>query len=169
MSLFNVHFERPIFWLPSSNNEMGISLWEQKRLWLNVELILLLPAARHRKQWSFRACTLTGKNLNIAFQSVLKWNYVHNSVLAVSYQSFKKIIDLDLKDQDHLMDLDLFCDLDHYWWSFKGDLDLWSPYLEIKLSSQILVKMYIFLSKHELKWVSLGSLKIAILIHIRKI
>ena len=30
-------------------------------------------------------------------------------------QSCKKIIDLDLKDRDHLIDLDLLCDLDHYW------------------------------------------------------
>ena len=29
-------------------------------------------------------------------------------------QGCKKIIDLDLKDRDHLIDLDLLCDLDHY-------------------------------------------------------
>ena len=29
-------------------------------------------------------------------------------------QSWKKIIDLDLKDRDHLIDLDLFHDLDPY-------------------------------------------------------
>ena len=30
-------------------------------------------------------------------------------------QSCNKIIDLDLKDQDHLIDLDLLGDLDHCW------------------------------------------------------
>ena len=30
-------------------------------------------------------------------------------------QGCKKIIDLDLKDRDHLIDLDLLGDLDHYW------------------------------------------------------
>ena len=30
-------------------------------------------------------------------------------------QRYKKIIDLDLKDQDHLIDLDLLHDLDYYW------------------------------------------------------
>ena len=30
-------------------------------------------------------------------------------------QSWKKIIDLDLKDRDHLIDLDLLGDLDHCW------------------------------------------------------
>ena len=30
-------------------------------------------------------------------------------------QGCKKIIDLDLKDRDHLIDLDLLCDLDHFW------------------------------------------------------
>ena len=30
-------------------------------------------------------------------------------------QSCKKIIDLDLKDQDHLIDLDLLGNLDHCW------------------------------------------------------
>ena len=58
----------------------------------------------------------------------------------VTDQSCKKIIDLDLKDQDHLIDLNLLHDLDHhrwsfiidldldlyYWWSFLIDLDLWS-------------------------------------------
>ena len=42
---------------------------------------------------------------------------------AAACQRYKKIIDLDLKDWDHLIDLDLMHDLDHYWWSFVGDLD----------------------------------------------
>ena len=39
-------------------------------------------------------------------------------------QSCKKINDLDLKNWDHLIDLDLLRDLDHQRWSFLIDLDL---------------------------------------------
>ena len=39
-------------------------------------------------------------------------------------QRWGKIIDLSDQDRDHLIDLDLLCDLDHYKESFPTDLDL---------------------------------------------
>ena len=38
-----------------------------------------------------------------------------HSTLQLDYQRYKKIIDLDLKYRDHLIDPDLLHNLDHYW------------------------------------------------------
>ena len=42
------------------------------------------------------------------------------------FRAVKRSSILISKIADHLIDLDLLCDLDPYWWSFKIDLDLWS-------------------------------------------
>ena len=39
----------------------------------------------------------------------------YSKIPSLPNQGCKKIIDLDLKDRDHLIDLDLLGDLDHYW------------------------------------------------------
>ena len=41
-------------------------------------------------------------------------SYASYSDTVTVSQTCKKITDLDLKDRDQIMDLDLLCDLDHY-------------------------------------------------------
>ena len=54
----------------------------------------------------------------------------HVGFICLTYfnQSCKKIIDLDLKDRDHFIDLNLLGDLDPHWWSLLFELDLDLPY-----------------------------------------
>ena len=53
--------------------------------------------------------------LPAGLSSPLRGLMLYGALSFASVQSCKKIIDLDLKDRDHSIDLDLLGDLDHCW------------------------------------------------------